>query len=110
MNQYLENPLEQSFIEDVEEPFIEDEDYEPIIEDSDEYYEFLADEYMEWERLCSAKCWRDLYDEDDYYDFYEEPSSCWTEEDSWWALTDGMYGDCPSNPIAYDAMIDAMGF
>ena len=39
------------------------------------------------------------------YEGYE-----WTEEDSWDALTDGMYGDMPSNPIDYDAMMDAMGF
>ena len=41
------------------------------------------------------------------YDFegYE-----WTEEDSWDALTDGMYGDMPSNPLEHDAMMDAMGF
>lgn len=34
----------------------------------------------------------------------------WTEEDAWDALTDGMYGDMPSNPLEYDAMMDAMGF
>lgn len=34
----------------------------------------------------------------------------WTEEDAWDALTDGMYGDMPSNPLDYDAMMDAMGF
>lgn len=34
----------------------------------------------------------------------------WTEEDAWNALTDGMYGDMPSNPLEYDAMMDAMGF
>lgn len=28
----------------------------------------------------------------------------------WDALTDGMYGDMPSNPLEYDAMMDAMGF
>ena len=26
----------------------------------------------------------------------------WTEEDVWDALTDGMYGDMPSNPLEYD--------
>ncbi len=49
------------------------------------------------------------------YDEYEDNSyECggyeWTEEDSWDALTDGMYGDMPSNPMAYDAMMDAMGY
>lgn len=58
----------------------------------------------------------------DYFDdSYEEYDECeddsyecdgceWTEEDSWDALTDGMYGDMPSNPMEYDAMMDAMGF
>lgn len=51
-------------------------------------------------------------------DFGEEYECChykdsgyeWTVEDSWDALTDGMYGDMPSNPMDYDAMCDAMGF
>jgi hypothetical protein len=34
----------------------------------------------------------------------------WTEEDSWDALTDGMYGDMPTDPFEYDAMMDALGF
>ena len=48
------------------------------------------------------------------YDDYEDSCECdgyeWTEEDSWDALTDGMYGDMPRNPMDYDAMMDAMGF
>ena len=53
--------------------------------------------------------------EDEYEDEYNEDYSCdggyeWPEEDSWDALTDGMYGDMPSNPMEYDAMMDAMGF
>lgn len=59
---------------------------------------------------------RDFYD-DSYEEFedYECESNyfggCeWTEEDSWDALTDGMYDDMPSNPLEYDAMMDAMGF
>ena len=57
----------------------------------------------------------DLFDDSYEYDEYEEDSyKCegyeWTEEDSWDALTDGMYGDMPSNPLEYDAMMDAMGF
>lgn len=57
---------------------------------------------------------RDFYD--DSYEEYNEYDSCecggyeWTEEDSWDALTDGMYGDMPSNPLEYDAMMDAMGY
>ena len=57
----------------------------------------------------------DLFDDSYEYDEYEEDSyECegyeWTEEDSWDALTDGMYGDMPSNPLEYDAMMDAMGY
>ena len=67
---------------------------------------------------------RDFYDDsyeeyDDYeYEDYEceECEDCddggyeWTEEDSWDALTDGMYGDMPSSPWEYDAMMDALGY
>lgn len=50
----------------------------------------------------------ELYDlEPDYMDNADNE---WTEEDSWDALTDGMYGDMPSSPWEYDAMMDAMGF
>lgn len=51
-----------------------------------------------------------------YDDSYEYDDSCecggyeWTEEDSWDALTDGMYGEMPKTPWEYDAMMDAMGF
>jgi hypothetical protein len=60
-----------------------------------------------------------IYDYDSYEDDkYEEDFECggyeegyeWTEEDSWDALTDGMYGDMPSDPLMYDAMMDALGF
>ena len=61
----------------------------------------------------------DFYDDSyEEYDEYEEEYECsgyeegyeWTEEDSWDALTDGMYGDMPSNPMDYDAMMDALGY
>ncbi len=59
---------------------------------------------------------RDFYDDSyEEYDDYEG-NSCedcgyeWTLEDSWDALTDGMYGDMPTDPRDYDAMIEAMGF
>ncbi|MBO4431003.1 MAG: hypothetical protein J5790_06665 [Bacteroidaceae bacterium] len=56
---------------------------------------------------------RDFYD-----DSYEEYNDCecgsydeggyeWTEEDSWDALTDGMYGEY--NPLAWDRLQDMMG-
>ena len=60
---------------------------------------------------------RDLFD--DSYEEYDDDYECesydeggyeWTEEDSWDALTDGIYGEMPSNPWDYDAMMDAMGF
>jgi hypothetical protein len=57
------------------------------------------------------------FDEDSYeeYEDYENDSHDyegydWTEEDSWDALTDGMYGEMPNNPLEYDAMMDALGF
>ncbi len=62
---------------------------------------------------------RDLYDDsyeeyDEYEEYEDDSYECggyeWTEEDSWDALTDGMYGDMPSNPMEYDAMMDAMGY
>ena len=49
----------------------------------------------------------DSYEE---YDNYECGGYEWTEEDSWDALTDGMYGEMPRTPWEYDAMMDAMGF
>ena len=54
----------------------------------------------------------DSYEEYDDYgcDSYDDDSYEWTEEDSWDALTDGMYGAMPSNPMDYDAMMDALGF
>jgi hypothetical protein len=54
----------------------------------------------------------DSYEEYEDYECesYDEGGYEWTEEDSWDALTDGMYGDMPSNPWDYDAMMDAMGF
>ena len=57
------------------------------------------------------------YDEDSYeeYDDYECDSYDdygyeWTDEDSWYALTDGMYGEMPNNPLEYDAIMEALGF
>lgn len=33
-----------------------------------------------------------------------------TEEDIWDALTDGMYGDMPTDPTEYDTRMDSLGF
>ena len=57
--------------------------------------DFYDDSYEEY----------DDYECSDYAEGYE-----WTEEDSWDALTDGMYGEMPRNPMEYDAMMDALGF
>ena len=54
----------------------------------------------------------DSYEEYDDYECesYYDDGYEWTEEDSWDALIDGMYGNMPSDPRMYDAMMDAMGF
>lgn len=54
----------------------------------------------------------DSYEECEDYenDSYDDGGYEWTEEDSWDALTDGMYGEMPNNPLEYDAMMDALGF
>jgi hypothetical protein len=59
---------------------------------------------------------RNLYDDsyEEYDDYecesYDDGGYEWTEEDSWYALTDGMFGEMPKAPWEYDAMMDAMGF
>lgn len=59
----------------------------------------------------------DSYEENDDYEYddyecesYNDRGYEWTEENSWDALTDGMYGEMPRNPMEYDAMMDALGF
>lgn len=50
----------------------------------------------------------DTYECDDYEcGSYESNGYEWTEEDSWDALTDGMYGEY--NPQAWDRLQDMMG-
>lgn len=57
---------------------------------------------------------KDIYDDSYEYEEYDDSYECggyeWSEEDSWDALTDGMYGEMPKTPWEYDAMMDAMGF
>ena len=59
---------------------------------------------------------RDFYDGsyEEYNDYecedYDDSGYEWTEEDSWDALTDGMYGDMPSDSNMYDAIIEGLGF
>ena len=55
------------------------------------------------------------YDFDSYEEYeddeFDNNGGCeWSQEDSWDALTDGMYGEMPRDPLTYDAMMDAMGF
>lgn len=104
-SQEQQEAFDEPFVEDCDEPIIEDFDDSDNLEiyDDDELNDFLArssqqdnDEEDDWD--------------DEFEDYDESTSSEWTEEDSWWALTDGMYGDFPRNPIAYDAAMDAMGF
>lgn len=41
----------------------------------------------------------------DYYDEYDEcPDDRVTDEDIWYAMTDGMYGDHPGGNIDYDIL------
>ena len=56
--------------------------------------------------------YEDSYEEYDDYECqsYDEDGYEWTEDDSWDALTDGMYGDMPDDPQMYDAMMDALGY
>jgi len=39
-------------------------------------------------------------DDDDYWDYYEDNINY--QEDTWYAMTDGMYGDYPGGDIDYD--------
>jgi hypothetical protein len=69
------------------------------------FYDDSFEEYDENEEFNEYDEYEDGYEFDDQEGGYE-----WTEEDSWDALTDGMYGDMPSSPWEYDAMMDAMGY
>lgn len=62
--------------------------------------------------IMEKNLYEDSYEESDDYgcEGYDDGAYEWTEEDTWDALTDGMYGEMPSNPMDYDAMMDAMGF
>lgn len=102
-----------------------------LYEDFEDYDESLCvDELEDLDESVSVdEIWDDeldelkLYqaekkrDENDEYEEYDEEyanrgygGNEWTEEDAWDAMTDGMYGEMPRNPWAYDAMMDAMGY
>lgn len=91
--------------EDEVKPDVEDYDDRDDLEiyDDDKLNDFLA------RRNCHQDEYDDVY-EDEYGLCSDNTSSEWTEEDVWWALTDGMYGEMPRNPFAYDAAMEAMGF
>ncbi len=104
---------DEAIVEDCEEPFVEDCD-EPIIEDFDDWDNLEIYDDDELNDYLAQRSRQDNDEEEDWNDEFEyysdNSTSDWTEEDAWWALTDGMYGDCPRNPIAFDAAMDAMGF
>ncbi|MBQ6432366.1 MAG: hypothetical protein IJJ94_00190 [Bacteroidaceae bacterium] len=105
--------FDEPFVEDCEEAIVEDFE-EPIIEDSDDWGNLEIYDDDELNDYLARKNRQDNDEEDEWddeFEYYNENStSDWTEEDAWWALTDGMYGEMPRNPIAYDAAMDAMGF
>lgn len=105
--------LDEPFVEDCDEAVVEDFD-EPIIDDFDDSDNLEIYDDDELNDYLARKNRQDNEEEDEWddeFEYYNENStSDWTEEDAWWALTDGMYGEMPRNPIAYDAAMDAMGF
>lgn len=105
--------FDEPFVEDCDEAVVEDFD-EPIIDDFDDSDNLEIYDDDELNDYLARKNRQDNDEEDEWddeFEYYNENStSDWTEEDAWWALTDGMYGEMPRNPIAYDAAMDAMGF
>ena len=112
-SQEQQEAFDEPFVEDCEEAIVEDFE-EPIIEDSDDWGNLEIYDDDELNDYLARKNRQDNDEEDEWddeFEYYNENStSDWTEEDAWWALTDGMYGEMPRNPIAYDAAMDAMGF
>ena len=43
------------------------------------------------------------------FEYKEDDSYQWTEEDTWDALTDGQYGDYPEEGVDWDHLYDALG-
>jgi len=115
MNQNLDCSLELSFMEENQtiSDYIEDRE---VLDEYDTNLVIYEDESYECESRHNRRIARQtdkLYDEEeDEFDNegYRSEGYEWTEEDSWDALTDGMYGEMPRNPIAYDAAMEAMGY
>lgn len=109
--------------EEAYETSAESDEYEDdlLVEDEEESLEEIFEANLETyddedvNEYCAKNNRSQLVgDEDEDYDEREDDFG-WlrtdsNDEDTWWALTDGMYGDCPSNPIVYDAMMEAMGY
>lgn len=106
--------MKRDFFEDYHEESVEDSEIMDYVEDSD--FDEMPEDHDDRDELEHYQAEKERDENEVYEDYDEEDASCryrdyeWTDEDSWDALTDGMYGDMPRNPIAYDAMMDAMGF
>lgn len=102
----MEDLFDESYevYEDFEDEVPEDESDTIEVYEDEEVTDYLRarerESYEEEEEYDEDECFLT----DSYYDRRQ------AQEDAWWALTDGMYGDMPTDPIAYDAMMDAMGF
>ena len=112
MNHYLELPLKFYNFDEIKEVLEEDSEFLEAYEDEDLFDYLIARDSGMFDKEEDFKMEGIYEDSPELYDsvLEERYESEWTLEDSWDALTDGMYGDCPSNPIAYDAMMDAMGY
>lgn len=122
MNQYLEMKLQAYAINELENDIIDMENCNLETNEDDELNNYLdardSGQFDEDECIEIGDCEDEYYEEDFKDDYYEEDfeddrvycGSEWTLEDSWDALTDGMYGDYPSDPRVFDAVMDAMGF
>lgn len=78
---------------------------------SDFWEDSFESEELENDSYESEEYDDDSYDCGEYDgDYYGCGGYEWTMEDSWDALTDGMYGDIPNNPMDYDLMMESLGF
>ena len=108
----MEDAEMQIIMEDWESVYQPEDELEPDVEDYDDRddLEIYDDDDLNDFLARRNACLDELEDEDEDEFCWDNTSSEWTEEDSWDALTDGMYGEMPRNPIAYDAAMEALGF